>query len=317
MVFRAGRSGTGGALVSPLVSVLMNCYNGETYLREAIDSVLAQTYANWEIVFWDNQSKDGSAAIVKSYADPRVKYFYAPEHTNLGEGRNLAAEKATGEWLAFLDCDDLFLPDKLEKQIAIVESDGEGLGLVFGRCYRMEAGRPDTDVTENLVPGEFPEGWILKPLLAWGDFIPLVSAMVRRDAYFAVGGIPTDFKVAEDYYLFAAVAEKYRSRAVQGFCCKARMHANNLTKSTRGLICEESLRILVKWRDQLSPEVYRARVQELQTQIGIDAIVFKKRYAEGLGRILIQGSVGVVVHKALGKLKRKFGIQSPNTGNSV
>ena len=60
---------------NPLVSVIINCYNGEKYLREAIDSVIAQTYSNWEIIFWDNQSTDSSAEIVKSYNDDRIKYY--------------------------------------------------------------------------------------------------------------------------------------------------------------------------------------------------------------------------------------------------
>src|SRR4030067_1280023 len=100
----------------PLVSVIMNCYNSEKYLREAIDSVLAQTYQNWEIIFWDNQSTDKSAAIFKSYADPRFCYFLAPEHTTLGQARNLAVEQAHGAWVAFLDCGDILFPRKLAQQ---------------------------------------------------------------------------------------------------------------------------------------------------------------------------------------------------------
>ena len=76
----------------PLVSILINCYNGEKYIREAIDSVIAQTYANWEIIFWDNQSIDSSASIVKSYNDVRIKYYYAPTHTLLYDARKLARE---------------------------------------------------------------------------------------------------------------------------------------------------------------------------------------------------------------------------------
>src|SRR3972149_5927289 len=90
---------------APLVSVIMNCYNGARYLREALASVLVQTFTDWEIVFWDNQSADESAAIFKSYSDRRFRYFLAPEHTVLGRARNLAVEQARGEWIAFLDCD--------------------------------------------------------------------------------------------------------------------------------------------------------------------------------------------------------------------
>ena len=81
----------------PLVSVIINCFNGEAYLRETIDSVIAQTYTNWEIVFWDNQSIDSTSDIVKSYDDDRIHYYYAPIHTTLGKARNLAVKQARGE----------------------------------------------------------------------------------------------------------------------------------------------------------------------------------------------------------------------------
>jgi glycosyltransferase involved in cell wall biosynthesis len=101
----------------PLVSVIMNCYNSETYLKEAIQSVLNQTYGNFEIIFWDNQSIDKSAQIVQSCNDERIKYFYAQNHTSLGEGRNHALGKCSGEYIAFLDCDDQWFPNKLEVQL--------------------------------------------------------------------------------------------------------------------------------------------------------------------------------------------------------
>ena len=65
----------------PLISIIMNCYNGEKYLRQSIASVLHQTYQNWELLFWDNQSTDSSAEIFKSYDDNRFKYFYAKKHS--------------------------------------------------------------------------------------------------------------------------------------------------------------------------------------------------------------------------------------------
>lgn len=80
----------------PLVSVIMNCYNGEKYLHEAIKSVLSQTYSNWEIIFWDNCSSDDSSKIFKSYKDSRLKYFSAPSHEVLYCARNYAVEKKQG-----------------------------------------------------------------------------------------------------------------------------------------------------------------------------------------------------------------------------
>jgi glycosyltransferase involved in cell wall biosynthesis len=103
----------------PLVSVIMNCYNSSKYLREAIDSVITQTYTNWEIIFWDNASTDESPEIVKSYADKRIKYFKGEVIVPLGRARNFAIEKCMGEYIGFLDCDDIWLPKKLEKQIPL------------------------------------------------------------------------------------------------------------------------------------------------------------------------------------------------------
>ncbi len=102
-------------MTSPLVSVIMNCFNGEQYLREAIDSVIAQTYQNWELIFYDNQSIDNSAEIFKTYNDKRLRYFYASNHTLLYEARNNAIQYASGYFLAFLDVDDWWDPLKLEK----------------------------------------------------------------------------------------------------------------------------------------------------------------------------------------------------------
>ena len=102
----------------PLVSIIMNCYNGETYLQESINSVLSQTYKNWELIFWDNQSNDKSAKIFKDYKDGRLKYYCASSHIEtLYKARNYALKNANGEFIAFLDVDDRWLPEKLEKQV--------------------------------------------------------------------------------------------------------------------------------------------------------------------------------------------------------
>ena len=116
------------------VSVLMNCLNCEKYLREAIDSVFAQTYEDWEIIFWeDNASKDDSERIAKSYGN-KLRYFRSDVSLPLYGSRNLALQKARGKYIAILDCDDIWLPTKLEEQISLLERD-EKIGLVYSDCY--------------------------------------------------------------------------------------------------------------------------------------------------------------------------------------
>ena len=112
----------------PLVSIIMNCLNCSRYLKEAMDSVYAQTYQNWEIIFWDNASTDKSGEIARSYGE-KVRYFSEIETITLFAARNNALRQARGEFIAFLDCDDVWLPEKLEKQIPLFQ-DPE-VGIVF------------------------------------------------------------------------------------------------------------------------------------------------------------------------------------------
>ena len=103
--------------LNPLVSFIVNCYNGEKYLHGCLASILAQTYRNWELVFWDNASTDTSAEIFKSYNDKRFKYFRSSVNVTLGQARAWAVNKCQGDFIAFLDVDDEWMPEKTEIQL--------------------------------------------------------------------------------------------------------------------------------------------------------------------------------------------------------
>ena len=143
-----------------LVSVIMNCFNGEKYLRKALDSALSQTYSNWELIFWDNQSSDQSVEIFRSYDDPRFKYCYAPKHTLLYEARNYAITRSQGEFVAFLDVDDWWDPEKLAKQISLFE-DPE-VGLVYGNYWFVDE---KNSIQYPLYRNPLPSGYITDALL--------------------------------------------------------------------------------------------------------------------------------------------------------
>lgn len=121
-----------GRCEKPLVSVIMNCYNGERFLRESIDSVYSQTIDDWEIIFWDNASTDKSVEIAKSY-DAKLRCYQSGTLSPLYTARNLALEKCRGQVVTFLDCDDIWLPNKLELQLALYR---QGHNVVYGP-YRI------------------------------------------------------------------------------------------------------------------------------------------------------------------------------------
>ena len=100
-----------------LVSIIMPNYNGEKFLRETIDSVISQTYQNWEILLVDDCSTDSSLEIARSYGDSRIRTFKNEQNGGAAVSRNYALREARGEWIAFLDSDDLWRPEKLERQL--------------------------------------------------------------------------------------------------------------------------------------------------------------------------------------------------------
>ncbi|MEG2340880.1 MAG: glycosyltransferase [Odoribacter sp.] len=120
----------------PLVSVIMNCYNGEKYLKDSINSVFAQEYQNWEIILWDNCSTDSSALIVSAFEDKRIRYFRAVSHTSLGEARNLAMAKAEGRYIAFLDTDDVWFSSFLSRGITAFQQ-SEDISIFYSNYYQF------------------------------------------------------------------------------------------------------------------------------------------------------------------------------------
>ena len=105
-----------------LVSIIMPSYNTAKFISETITSVLAQTYPNWELIIVDDCSTDDTDAVIRPYlADDRIRYIKNEENSGAAVSRNRALREAKGKWIAFLDSDDLWLPEKLEKQIAFME----------------------------------------------------------------------------------------------------------------------------------------------------------------------------------------------------
>ena len=112
----------------------MNCHNGEKYLKKSLDSLINQSYDNWELIFWDNQSQDNSKKILESYKEKKFKYFYNEKKTTLYKARNLGIKKATGDYICFLDTDDFWAPNKLEKQKIFFQSN-PSINVVYGNYF--------------------------------------------------------------------------------------------------------------------------------------------------------------------------------------
>jgi len=212
----------------PLVSIVMNCYNSDEYLEIAIESVLNQNYTNWELIFWDNQSSDNSAKISQSFNDSRIKYFYAPSHTSLGEARNLAIEKTLGNWVAILDCDDIWHKDKLFDAFESLNkySNKEKVALIYSKTQYIDEKGKIFKLFKEAYSGKIHD-----LLLKRGDFIFISSAIFKRSVLSEVGKIDSSLHYAEDYDLVLKISKNYECLCIEEYQTSYRVHSNNLTNS--------------------------------------------------------------------------------------
>jgi glycosyltransferase involved in cell wall biosynthesis len=290
----------------PLVSVILNVRNGADFLREALDSVLAQSFTDWELIVWDDRSSDASAQIVAEYHDPRVHYYLAPEDTPLGRARDLAIRRAQGEWLAFIDQDDIWLPHKLEKQMALA---APGVGLIYGRAVLFDSRRGnlrDYDYAHEFQP--LPEGDIFAQLFRDACFIAMSSAVLRRTAVEEVGGVPENIQVVPDYYLYVAVTRRYKARAVQEVVCRYRIHPGSMsaTPRHRQRLHSEPLAILAQWAGDIDPRMAAYRRMTYSTALALEEVRHPQTLLSGVWRLLTDGSLLWLISRPLVRLARSM-----------
>jgi glycosyltransferase involved in cell wall biosynthesis len=272
----------------PLVSVIMNIRNGAAFLREALDSVMAQTFTDWEVIAWDDCSTDDSAHIVGEYKDPRVRYFLSPEETPLGKARANAIRQARGVWLAFLDQDDLWTATKLEKQMALA---GEGVGIVYGRAVLVwpNGHKRDYDQAHEFTP--LPEGDIFSELFRSACFIAMSSAVLRRSAVGEGGGIPEWVELTPDYCLYVTVARRLEARAVQEVVCWYRMHDSNLWQESRRKVHQEALMMIDQWAGCLDPRIAAHRRRTHATGLALEELRQASSMGSAIRRLFREGSL--------------------------
>ncbi len=155
-----------------LVSIIVNCFNGEIFLYEALNSVVNQTYKNWELIFCDNQSTDKSKAIFDSFKNKKFKYFKTKKFLNLYEARNFAVSKSRGKFLSFIDADDLWHKNKLEKQLKLFKN--PKVAVVYGNLFIQKNKKIKIYINEII-----KEGYIYKNLIK--DYnIGILTAVIRK-----------------------------------------------------------------------------------------------------------------------------------------
>jgi glycosyltransferase involved in cell wall biosynthesis len=201
-----------------LVSVVIPVYNAEKYLRQAIRSALEQTLSPHEVIVVDDGSTDSSREIAASFGSAVTCLFQ--RHQGPSAARNLATKHSSGDWIAFLDADDYWLPDKLAKQASVIETDSN-IRMVYTGIIKIY---PDGSSHEELAREPL---WV-KERLAFED--PLIPSTVMASRPLLIDHPwPESFKSSEDWLLFYRLSRKIRFAAITEPTAVYRQHSESLT----------------------------------------------------------------------------------------
>lgn len=209
----------------PLISIVLPTYNGSRYLREAIDSCLAQTYQNWELIVVDDCSTDVTPDIVAEYVkrDPRITSIRHETNKKLPQALNTGHEAARGEYLTWTSDDNRFLPPAIEEMVRFLQ-EHPAVGIVYTDCVLID----DTGRYINDFPALPPSR------LAYMDALG-ACFLYRRQVYETLGGYDTDLFLAEDYEYWLRAYRQFELAPLHKILYEYRWHNESLTKSANRL----------------------------------------------------------------------------------
>ena len=206
----------------PLVSVIINCFNGEKYLRESLNSVYEQTYKNWELIFLDNNSTDNSYKILKKNFDKRIKYFRSKKVLKLYQARNYAVKKARGTYITFLDTDDFWKNNFLKKHLNIIQKFNSE--IVYSKYFIMDEQRNKIYLKEekNLI-----SGYITQYLL--NNYNVGILAVMIKKKIFNQYKFNDNLNIIGDFDFFIRLSLKHKFIALNNALSVYRFHKDNFT----------------------------------------------------------------------------------------
>lgn len=255
-------SGTGDS-TDPTVSVVLPTYDRAQTVRAAIDSVLAQSYADFELIVVDDGSTDDTPAVVGDISDPRVQYLRFQENRGANVARNAGIREADGKYVAFQDSDDVWRPRKLELQVQAFERASEDVGVVYTGYYRVEDGEKQYGPrNKETVAGDIHE----EMLKGNGWFVPTAVAAVRRACFDAVGLFDERLQRLQDWEMWLRISERYEFEFIDEPLIEKRMYHDHVSiRSDTEAFIQAMERILRLYRDE-----FRAvdRLAQHQRQLG-------------------------------------------------
>ena len=255
-----------------LVSIILNCFNGEEYLKHALKSITNQSYQNWELIFWDNKSSDKSKQIFDSFKNKKFKYFLAKKHTSLYAARNLAISKAKGNFISFIDADDLWEKDKLKKQIKLFED--QKVAVVYGNSWIR---KEKINKKKIFIKYKMKDGLIHNDLIKSYN-VGILTAVIKKKFIGKKKKIFNDkYNIIGDFDFFINLSKKNIFKVVQEPVATYRIHEKNLSLLKKGVEIIEYEDWLKNNKKKISEKNFQI-IKKKILQLKFMNIKFKKNF---------------------------------------
>lgn len=235
----------------PKVSIIVAAYNGERYIRETLESLLDQTYTDFEIIVADDGSTDGTAEIVKSFADKRIRYIKKENEGVMAKTRNFGIRKSAGEFIAFCDQDDIWYPEKLKKQLEKIDKNAL-TGAIVASADIIDKKGKKIGIRDIGFSGYINPIKSFEKLLDT-DFITNCSAVVPKKIIEEMGYLDESLVGNDDYKLWLLIAQKYGIFGVREPLCAWRVSGSSYSKKL-SVIYKENQKIFETLRGRSNKE---------------------------------------------------------------
>jgi glycosyltransferase involved in cell wall biosynthesis len=232
---------------SPLISVILPVFNSQEFVKESIESVLSQTFANFELIIIDDGSTDQSWNIVKSFKDPRIVLLKNERNSGVSLSTNIGIQVAKGEFIARMDADDISLPDRFEKQLNFLNTHPD-VGVLSGAILPIS---PQGDKVGRItIPLEEP--YLIDFWLIFETVIKQPAVMIRKEVLTKVKGYDPAYKAAVDYELWTRLAKVTRCANLSDLLIYYRIHDKSITFTMNALQKQNHVKVCVREIENLT-----------------------------------------------------------------
>ena len=270
----------------PLVSILLNCYNADQFIFKAIDSVLRQSYSNWELIIWDDASTDNTLKILDKYKDKRIYIFKNKKNIGLGKSRIQAIKKLKGDLISIIDADDVFHPKKIYKQVeAFNKNEKISICSTYTKIF------DNNNNLSHIFASDLNDNQLQKRLKLKNS-LPHSSIMYKRVHAEKVGWYSDKLEFAQDYDLTIKLINEGNLHVIKEFLTFIYQPNNNMSKSQtlKKLTIEENINIsekIINSNNLEKNEIYILKIIIDIYKIKLNLLNLKENFFMSLANIII------------------------------